>query len=154
MKVDPPAWVDDYVGIEWTDRGRTRADGVDCWGLGVVLFAEHRQIALPRHDSVGWAKGDGNAADHGQSKRAAIWRVIAAERAAWSLVSPKPIDLAQAQCFDALLIEFSGVPIHIGFVVAPGWVLHIQQGCNSVCEPFPSWRIPHNRIEGLYRHAA
>lgn len=155
MRHQPPAWVDSYVGIEWKDEGRTRADGVDCWGLGMILFQEQRGISLPTLiGKPAWKSGDSKLPDGGKEKRAAIWRLIEEERKAWRPVTSKPVTLGLEQCFDAMIMEYSGVPIHIGWIVAPGWVLHIQEGCNSICERFPTLRVPLNHIESINRYAA
>ena len=46
MTMQPPAWVEPYVGVPFADLGRTR-EGCDCWGLVRLILAEQRGLVLP-----------------------------------------------------------------------------------------------------------
>ena len=47
-----------------------------------------------------------------------------------------------------------GRPIHVGVDVAPGWMLHLEQDCDSVLERFDAGSRWERRLLGFYRHAA
>lgn len=153
MTAEPEDWVNDYVGLPWKTLGRDR-DGVDCWGLCCLVYAERRGIILPSHDEVGWSVEDRDAKDKGRAKRRAIEAVVIDERQKWKQVSTKPINSFHAMPYDLLLIEHAGLPVHVGIIVAPGWVLHVMEKMDSVCEQFPSVRHPLTKLEGIYRYAS
>lgn len=52
--------IDDFVGLPWQDRGRSR-DGCDCWGLGVLLYRALLGIELPSRSTDYPTTGDREA---------------------------------------------------------------------------------------------
>ena len=73
--------------------------------------------------------------------------LIEREAAAWEQVPPG-FELAG----DCVLLRMAGLPFHVGIVVAPGHMLHIEGGLDSVCERYarPQWR---QRVVGFWRWA-
>ncbi|NAZ37141.1 C40 family peptidase [Rubellimicrobium sp. CFH 75288] len=131
----PPAWVAPYIGLPFAPGGRTR-EGLDCWGLCALVWSEQFGRDLPPYDGPAWVPG------------LPAGSVEAAATAYARRFSPVP--LAEAEEGDGLLLRVLGAPIHAGLIVAPGWMLHIERGCDSVVERFdgPRWA---RRVVGCYR---
>ena len=132
-----PAWAGEYVGIPWTPRGRS-TDGTDCWGLCWLVLRERGDIDLDPFD----ADPDDAAALFGEQKALPAWRQI------------KPgferrFDLAlmSIPCCDGKRWDDA----HIGIVIAPGHLLHVLAGTDSVCAPYRGKRLG-RRITEFWRH--
>lgn len=137
-----------YVGLPFVDHGRDRG-GLDCWGLYRLILKEVAGVDLP---SFGEAYADANTDGDG------IAKAISAELPAWKMIAERrATGLAYAvqgqreRPLDGLLIRMMGRPVHVGVVVLPGLMLHIERGINSVCEPYTGWAW-NKRILGIYRH--
>lgn len=126
---------DSFVGIPYLARGRDRA-GIDCWGLVSLVFAELCGIALP---SLA-----GDYASH--DDRQGIADLIQGELPAWD-----HIKAGSEQPFDGVLMRSGRQACHIGMVVTPGKLLHVEDHRLSVVEPYSAWRLAH-RIIGFYRY--
>jgi cell wall-associated NlpC family hydrolase len=136
--ITAPAWAADYVGLPWAPGGRTRA-GLDCWGLYATIRAERFSGPPPPYAGPAWAPGaDADA--------------IADAVEAYAR-SHRQIRMAEAAPGDAVLIRLGRWPIHVGTVVAPGLMLHIERKCESCVERLshPLWT---RRVVGFYRHEA
>jgi len=48
-------------------------------------------------------------------------------------------------------MSMGGRPRHVGVVVSPGLVLHIERGAGSLIEDYRSMRL-RRRVLGFYRH--
>lgn len=130
------AWSDDYTGIPFRADGRTR-DGLDCWGLVVMVYRERLGIVLPEYP--------GAYPDDSPEALANAAGVARVERQRWTRVETPRI-------YDVALLRLQGLPCHVGVVVSRGQMLHVMAGIESVVEDYAGthWR---NRIEGFYRHA-
>ena len=74
------SWANDYVGIPWRWRGRSRRFGVDCYGVVRLVYAEKCRINLPEHQYLSTADALAHIED---------------ERSAWIPVqTPEPFDVA------------------------------------------------------------
>jgi cell wall-associated NlpC family hydrolase len=137
-----PFWVANYVGLPWRVLGRDRT-GLDCYGLVRLVLAERCGLALPLLDGGGW---------HGHREPVvidALASFISTElHQGWN-----PVDFADGRCGDLALLLMHGRPIHLGLMVAPGRMLHIQEGHDSGLARLDSlpWR---SRLVGIYRHEA
>lgn len=143
-----PAWVAEYIGLPWQPKGRDRG-GVDCWGLAWLVAAERFGLTLPLY----LAGYDGAARADVED----IGRLVAAELGPWRpIVAPDPATGALAfgaeRPGDFLLIRQHGHACHVGIVVAPGWMLHIEEGIDSVTVDYDG-RVWRRRVVGVYRHA-
>lgn len=133
---DIPDWVASYIGLPWLTDGRDRA-GVDCWGLFLLILQEKFNIEVPHYEQIGFRIGEEELlANFMKEKLPEQWR---------------PLKLGEEQCGDGILLRLRGQPIHIGCVVAEGWMVHVEEGINSTIEQFtrPRWQ---NRIVGIYRY--
>ena len=135
---EPPAWVRDYIGIPWTKFGRTE-EGCDCWGLVCLVLKGQFNITLPIHEDTRY-KGPKHAKDLGNEI------CNHTEMTQWTWTA-----LEDVRAGDCLLLCLLGHPIHVSIVVAPGIMLHIEEGIDSFIENYngPLWE---RRIFGAYRH--
>ena len=137
-------WTRDWVGIPFLDRGRDRA-GLDCWGLLRLVEREVFGVEVPSFS------GDyGDVRDH-----ARIAELIEANLPGWDpVVEPDPAtglcDFGAGRPGDGVLLRRRGGPLHVGVVVAPGWMLHTEEGTASVLAPYNGLKERH-RVLGIYR---
>lgn len=127
---------DRFVGIPYVEQGRTSA-GCDCWGLVRLAFGYERGIVLPsycRSYSVG-------------SGRAELAALITGEAAAYW----REIEAGGEQSWDCVLMRDGREPSHIGLVVEPGRLLHVERGNTSVIERYRVGVLA-NRVLGFYRY--
>jgi hypothetical protein len=139
-----PLWVSRYYGIPFIDRGLTR-DGCDCWGLVRLVIMEQTGVRLPEYPEIGRGAT--------LSKLRAI--LAAADGPEWLEVDP-----GQEKAFDVVLMR--GLvehddrkhqrPIHIGCVVTPGTLIHIEDGCEVTVVDYRSHPRMKHRLTGFYRH--
>lgn len=129
-------WIGDYVGLPFAERGRDRA-GVDCWGLVCLVYRECLARDLPSYDD--------RYATLDPAERAHRDALIAEGRARFEAVEP-----GAERAFDLALFASGGHAAHIGVVVEPGRMLHVQRGGASVVEDYrrPAWA---RRLVGFWR---
>lgn len=131
-----PGWVAPYIGIPFVAHGRDRA-GADCWGILRLALAEQFGVTLPsyteRYGSV--------------TERAELAALIRGELGPW-----REIPVSAVRAGDGLLLRLLA-PCHVALVVAPGWMLHVEQGKGTCLEDYrrPQWA---RRVVGAYRHEA
>lgn len=118
-----PEWVNDYIGIPYVEDGRTRA-GLDCWGLIVLVWREVYGRDLPVYDGPHWA-------------RDADRRVIAAA-IALEVERYESVPAGSEREGDGIILRMAGHPLHVGLVVAPGWMLHSHETAASCIENYRS----------------
>jgi cell wall-associated NlpC family hydrolase len=127
--------MDDYVGIPFRAGGRDR-NGLDCWGLVRLVYAERMDIHLPSFDGV----------FSGQQDTQAAGEVMQRESMQWQRVQ-------RWEPMDVLLMRVSAsIPSHVGVYLGDGWMLHALEGIDSTIERTDSMRWA-KRIQGAYRHA-
>lgn len=137
MRTPPPlpAYVANYIGVPYADTG-SPPKSFNCWQLFAHVQRCERGVILPDYDGPVW------------SGRAGIVAMRdAAEAFADRFVEIAPIDVAEG---DAVLLRQSGAPIHIGLIVAPGWMLHTNKDIDACVESYRDAHWTH-RIVGFYR---
>lgn len=130
-----PAWVDGYVGVPFLEFGRSD-QGWDCWGLVHVLAARHFGYGVPSYAD------DYSSADD----RAELAALIAGELGPW-----RPAESHRAG--DVVLMRLLGRPCHVGLVIAPGWMIHVERGIDTMVDRYDGDRWG-RRVVGVFRHAA
>ena len=65
-----------------------------------------------------------------------------------------PVRIGDEHPGDGVLLRVMGRPIHVGVVVARGWMLHIEKNCDSLIERYAGGSRWERRVLGFYRHAA
>lgn len=92
--------VAEYLPIPFVPNGRTK-EGIDCWGLVVMLYADKYGIDLPSYDDVNGKEGDEVAA------------AVASEvMKAWTEIPAK-----DRQEGDVVVIRMMGLPWHVGIML-------------------------------------
>lgn len=137
---DPaPGWVAPYIGIPYELRGRSK-DGCDCWGLCWIVLEEQFGINAPCMDGVAW---DTDSTPF--ERRRAAQEIIKTQQEYFDAI---PAGYEEAG--DILLLSLAGHPLHMGLVVAPGWMLHSAHDADSALERYDGmvWR---KRVDGFYR---
>lgn len=127
-------WWAKYVGKEFSERGRG-PDSYDCWGMVQLIYRQEKAVELPSY------------LEHYDSTedREIIGQTIFRERQEhWS-------EVRKPQMFDAVLLRMRGVPMHVGIVTKPGYMVHCAHGINTVHERFDSMRWA-DKIQGFFRY--
>lgn len=128
-------WTDDYIGLPFRPDGRDRT-GLDCWGLYRLVLRERSGLDLPDYLGVY------TAADAVSLRAAAA--MMDREESLWTPVStPAP--------FDLIRMRRGPLGAHVGCVVSPGLMLHIQEGGTSRLDHY-DWSDWASRVVGFYRH--
>lgn len=117
-------WVEDFQGIPFLRRGRTRA-GCDCWGLVRLVLAERAGVQVPSFAEVATNDGKGINDEIQRQTSGGGWCQVRLE---------------QMQPFDCVLMlgrmRINGAvhpaETHIGIMVAPGRLMHIEKGIDAV----------------------
>lgn len=160
---EPPAWADAYVGLPWKNGGRAR-DGLDCWGLARLVAAERFGAELPAYDTTTWREFSTDGAPSRDDRRkqveanAELAAFIGGEKArhwapVWEAATAPPLGPlggGEVRPGDVVLIRNAGAAIHVGIAVAPGWMLHIEDGVDAMCVPYDDARTE-RRVIGFYR---
>ena len=127
-------WPEKYVGVPFVDGGRT-IEGLDCWGLVCLIYAEQLGVDLPSY-------GDVSARD-----LLAIARAIEGGREPW-----QPVDKPQA--FDVVSMRFynrSWVG-HVGVMVDGTQMIHTEETIAAAIIPVSHYTV-RDRISGYWRLA-
>lgn len=125
-----------YVGLPWKEKGRS-PDGFDCWGLLAFVYAQELEVDLPSYHDRYVTTAD----------RKALAALINGELGPW-----EEIKSGHEQAFDVVLMREGGDPRHVGLVVEPGRLLHIERDCDSVIARYRAGSFRH-RIVGFYRYS-
>lgn len=130
-----PGYVAAYVGAPYADDGDP-PKSFNCWQLFAYVARTERGIDLPDYNGPVWA---------GKTGLTAMRREAEAFAARFA-----PVARGEEREGDAVLLRLRGAPIHIGMVVAKGFMLHVNSGVDACIERYfdPLWR---HRIVGFYR---
>ena len=130
-----PAWVESYRGIPYRRRG-IGPDAFDCYGLVVTVLRDQFGV-------------DVAALRHARGMRL-VARLAAAfddPGARWAEVDGEP------EPGDALLFE-GPENVHVGVVVAPGWMLHADERNGVETARFARMPWAALRLGPAFRHRA
>ena len=123
-----------YLMVPVVPGGRTRTQGVDCWGLLVIVYHEKLHIELPIYEDVNWKDST------------AVWLAIAEnEKGSWREVARE--DRAE---YDVVTLRIKGIPWHVGVLVDRNRFVHADPVRGICVERLDSvhWR---NRVVAYHR---
>jgi probable lipoprotein NlpC len=123
-----------YIGVPYADRGRDMT-GWDCFGLYCYVLAEVMGKQVRSYDHTY------QTADSREQVASAI-RMHAGE---WQRVA-----LGDEREGDGVVFLLGGQPLHCGYVLAPGTMLHCLKGRETCIERYDSFAW-NRRIEGIYK---
>ena len=126
------AWHNDYIGIQYKEKGRTREEGLDCWGLVRLVQKEQFNNELP------------SFVEQQTSDEAELEELFATQREGWVQVQ----DYKEG---DVILFKVMGFESHVGTYIGDGKFLNISQGRTSVIERLDSSKWE-RRIVGAFRY--
>ena len=134
-----PDWCAQYIGLPFVEGGRDRS-GLDCYGLLRLVINERFAGSVPEYEGIAWHAGDDkNLLASLMDERVRLWL---------------PVRIGDEHPGDGVLLRVMGRPIHVGVVVARGWMLHIEKNCDSLIERYAGGSRWERRVLGFYRHAA
>jgi lipoprotein Spr len=142
-----PSWAREYIGIPFLDKGRTR-DGCDCWGLNRLIWGERFFLWVPSfldayeeaHDGATVARA---IVDYGLTDPA--WREVAAGQERLG----DGVHLVGYYKIDG---RWEKAEMHVGIVLAPGVLIHIEEGIDASLMNYREKLGGANRVLGFYRH--
>ena len=136
------SWAQTYLGIPFVDRGETRS-GCDCWGLLKLILKEQCGYDVSAHEDV--EAGD---------MLAKVRKIMrgAEDDPQWQRVEKE-------QAFDGVLMRGQvrvegrtrGRPIHVGVVVQPGTLIHVEHGSGVTIVDYKRHPMIKNRVLAFYR---
>jgi cell wall-associated NlpC family hydrolase len=137
-------WVEKYCHIPFVNDGMS-FDGCHCWGLVRLIYANECGIDLPAYASTTATDTDEVTGFVSSDSAARPWQAV--------------VSLGEERAFDVVVMrgvfESNGRrvtgPVHVGIIVAPNMMLHVQSGKNSVCVPLNHPSIK-KRILSIHRH--
>jgi probable lipoprotein NlpC len=124
------------MGIPFAEKGRDRK-GFDCWGLVRDVYDKHCGISLPSYDKIYQS-----TVHDGKDISAKILEQRSKE---WITVT-EPLE------FDVIIMRMRGLPMHVGLVTRPSFMLHCHEGVGVSHENYTSARWV-NRVVGFARYA-
>lgn len=127
-------WSNNYIGIPFKYKGRTKEDGLDCWGLARLIYKNEYNISLPSF-----------SADYEDSDYERIEDLIAQYKEGWEAVS-------EPEEGNIVVLRIMGAESHIGVAVSKTHFIHAREGSESAIEAFdsPSWK---KRIVGYFKYS-
>lgn len=139
----PPIWVTRFLGIPYLDMGRDKI-GCDCWGLVRLVMLEQAGIALSSYETVSESDYATVSLEMKEAKNSSEWLSV-------TLSEQKSLDVVEMSSpvkHDRTIVF---IPVHVGVLVSPFWVLHTEKATGSRLSSTKDDRIA-GRILGYWRH--
>ena len=131
-----PRWVERYCGIPFTKNGDNR-DGCNCWGLCALVLSERARVEVERYAHIASSEGRRIAKEIAQAQHEYVAVLHKSDLLEFDLVVMRPVG--------------RGIPWHIGIMVSPSHVLHIEEDAESSCVPLTHDLIS-PRLVSFHRH--
>lgn len=119
-----PEWAGEYVGIRWTDRGRDKKTGLDCWGLVWLVLTERFGLELPPF-IVTPESADAEEELASIQEQTGPWINV-------PKFSGQIYDVVQMKTFIRDGGSVRSEPRHAGILLAPDRLLHVEENTKSV----------------------
>lgn len=127
-----------YLSVPYVHRGRT-TDGWDCYGL-------YRHVLF---DRFGY-EAESYEADYPSGTGRHVDAAITGAFAKHSLDTWERVQLGSESEGCAIVFNVLGQPLHCGYVITPGTMLHAMHGRGTCIERYDSQNWI-KRIEGIYK---
>lgn len=137
-------WCNRYIGIAFSDLGRNIDGPVDCWGLVCLVMKERAGIELSSYSTISEADYRAVSAEISSAKASEEWTSIPNGE-------EKELDVVEMVSPARQGGKISFLPLHVGIVVSPGWVLHTEAATGSRLSTYRDKRIA-SRILGFWRY--
>ena len=142
-----PDWTLNYIGIPFAEHGRDH-EGCDCWGLYRLVMMEQFGWDLPSLGETYASVFDGGLVGESIRENGTITED-------W-----QEIGFGLEQLGDVVLMSglyqqngrWHKANMHVGLVMAPGIMLHVEKGIDAALGLYKSDRRLKNRVKGLWRH--
>lgn len=109
----------------------------------MLVYEEQFGVDLEDFDGVQWRPDDARPS-RGQCSS----MIVEQAAAHWRALEP-----GEQRLGDVVVVNYAGWPCHLGLFMPPGFILHAEQGLDSVIETLAAGRwISPARIRGVYRH--
>lgn len=147
MTSELPTWAREYIGIPFLDKGRTR-DGCDCWGLNRLIWAEHFSVRVPSFSETYSEANDGIAVEEAIAEyglKDPIWVKIDAGKERLG-------DGVHMVGYCKVNDHWERAGMHVGVVLAPGTLIHIEEGKDASLMRYREKLGGSHRVLGFYRH--
>lgn len=124
-----------YLSVPYADKGRD-ITGWDCYGLYRYVLHERTGVLVPSYSEAYYTEAsplrDRSVGDAIQAATARQWVP------------------ATGDTGDAIVLRVAGYPIHCGFVIEPGLMLHCLRRRGTTIERYDTtvWK---QRVEGFYK---
>lgn len=122
-----------YLGIPYQDHGRSK-EGLDCWGLCVMIAKEKYGYVLPNLDHDYTSAADGKSVGTlVEINKLSGWEKVSVYRSG-----------------DIVVFNVAGFPCHVGTYIDDDRFIHILNGSHVTIEHLNSitWS---KRLNGVYR---
>lgn len=135
-----PAWASAYVGLPFAEQLQ---HGVDCWRLVQLVYRQRAGIELPDYGAVKASDLSAVAREMTRGRVTAPWVAV---------ICPRELDVAlMAGYAPDPAGKTYRAPVHVGVMLSPSHVLHVERGTDSVAVPVTHPSVA-RRILGYYRH--
>lgn len=137
------AWVEPFIGAPYSDDGK-KPGTFNCWTLHCAALKAGFGITCADYEGPVWTGREGAQAMAQAAEAFAAQFDLIVTGAEWR--GGNRIERPG----DSILMRVSGVPVHVGLVIAPGHMLHTNKGIDACIERYGStlWA---KRIEAFYR---
>lgn len=142
-------WVEEYMKIPFKKDGMTR-DGLNCYGLVRIIMLDRCGIEIPAFEEISSHELALVEGTINEGKNHTRW---------------VPVDVGLEKIYDVGVFKelcvvdkkIRAMAIHVGIVVAPGWVLHAKEELGIVMQSYQDkagMRKTVGKLQGFYRHRA
>ena len=142
-----PEWTGQYIGIPFKELGRDM-EGCDCWGLTRLICMKELGFTVPSYTEEYSSTYKGRNVSEALEK-------YGVQGKDW-----EEIEAGQERLGDHVemygVYEIAGkkfrAPMHVGLVLIPGTMIHIEDGTDSVLCKYREDRHMKRRVIGFYRY--
>lgn len=137
------SWAASYLDVPFKDRGSTR-EGCDCWGLICDIFSSQRGIHLSDYPEIPEGANLAKIKAILSAAKGPQWADIPAGK-------EQPFDVVLMRSIISVDDRRHSRPIHIGCVLSPGVMIHIQRDSGVSIVNYRKDIMIRNRVTGFYR---